>query len=145
MSEREPQYGFFFEINGEQHEATAENTFIILHESDGDSKYDYIASVYEDEDGDDCLYVNWRGDLPKDVEEFDVTVHDMQQAGFTPATAPKVTDSVREWYDQAHPPVESYYTELTPRQELRPRFLNYLLHHNLLTPDDFQIEGDLYL
>lgn len=146
MGEREPEhYGFFFEVNGERHEATPENTYITLHREGIDPKYDYIASVYEDDEGDNCLYVYWRGDLPKDAEEFDKQVYDMTEAGFEPQYSSEVTDSVKEWYDKAHPPVESYYSELTPRQELRPRFLNYLLHHGLLTPEDFEVPGELFI
>lgn len=146
MGEFEPQQqGFFFEVDGRYIEATPENTTILFHQEASDAKYDFVASMYEDEEGDTCLHINWRGDLPNESEEFDKTAHDMTEAGFEPKLAPIVNESVRELYDKHHPPVESFYSELTPRQELRPRFLSYLLHHGHLTPDDFQYDGELFL
>lgn len=126
-----------FQLGDELFESRPDNTLIFLH-GEADEEFDHFY-LMPDPETDEGYFV-----FRKSAEHFDIMVDSCRDWGYTIIEKERAADSDRDVYFKIFP-VEYKPIELTMRQERRVRFLNYLLHHGKLVPEDFEVEGDLYL
>ena len=119
-------------------ELTPQNSEAYVHEED--PEYDHIFFATDEEDGRHGTFV-WRQSL----SNFDDVVIAMSRNGIGVHTREHVHPGDRDYYFQhfGYPPIPEL--DITPRQERRAKFLDYLLEHDLLTALDFETEGEVLL
>jgi hypothetical protein len=155
--EQEPTPIVRFNMEDGEYEATPQNALVFLHSEEADKEYDHVFIFKDDipedkdwerldeEDEEATLegWFIWRRNAP----EFEKAVQFMRDRGFTVIELEHVSDGDMEAYTRAfgNPENTIQTYELTPRQEVRTNFLKHLLDRDLLVPDDFKGDGDLFI
>lgn len=168
MSEREPKRPEYYgNYNGERVYFNPDNTIVYLHKETPGADHLFVVM---DEEGveppEQSGFYVWRA-LHKDV--FDKMAEDLLADGCNLVAVDKVSDfdasnlakEVEEIPTGLQPLIngegyisnpevkptykEPEYHELTPRQERTMHFLAYLLQNDRLMPEDFELDGELYL
>jgi len=137
--EREPQsYAFSLEIGNERFICTAENTFGYLYEN---TDYDHVFIKTNEDDGTMYGFHIFRHLLG---DQFDKMIKKMIKNGFQVYSEDEPSEVDLEAYRRSKP-VELETHEVSQRGENKINFLHYLLEHDLLTDEDFNGDGEMYL
>lgn len=149
MSEHEPRREptrYFVDYDGERYVLGPENTLIYLHD---DNRYDHIYVQFKDgEDGEQQGTYLWRMD-GRYTEQFEMMVSNLIVINTTTIHQKEVSEfDLEQWttkFGEQKQPSKEIVPVLTQRQINRANFLGYLLLHDKLTPDDFNVDGELYI
>lgn len=137
--EREPQsYAFSLEIGNQRFICTAENTFGYLYTN---TEYDHVFIKTNEDNGTMYGFHIFRHLMG---DQFDKMIKKMIKNGFEVYSEDEPSEIDMEAYNKSKP-AELETHEVSQRGENKINFLKFLLENDLLTDEDFNGDGEMYL
>lgn len=143
MSEKEPRRTgkFRIEIGQYNWECTPENTRGYMHVEEPYGDHIFII----EEETEDSISGHWL--FREQIKNFSEIIEYMNRTGFTIFESDKMLPEDKEKYEEfiMTKPVKNTLKPLSDHSEKKARFLGYILLHDHLTPDDFNVEGNIII
>lgn len=158
-NEEQPETRYYVEYNGDKIYFTKENTIVYMHSECAEVDHFYLTlDDGSDDEGRAIGHYGWRRYYREQGAEdlFNEMMLHFTAIGCSRVLKAQASEFDLEQYKQRfgelpeQPAQPTEFTEpelheLTPRQERTMHFLAYLLQNDRLMPEDFELDGELYL